>query len=133
MIPFHKFSSYFSCRQAFIRSLTVSLGLVFVLLSSFVPRNSALNEWEMKAGRLTPAAAAMENLCVYQDAGDPNSDLHLSVRKQTKVKCAKKLSPTAPASERPADADNPSAHSIAGFDSVKRPAYYIFLFRYTLF
>jgi len=111
----------------------LSLGLVFVLLSSFVPRNQALNDTEIRSGWLTPSSSAMEKLCVYQDAGDPNSDLHLSVRKQTKVKCAKKLSPVAPDSERLSDPDNPSAHSIAGFDSVKRPAYYIFLFRYTLF
>jgi hypothetical protein len=133
MIPFHKLSSYFNCRQAFIRSLILSLGLVFVLSSSFVPRNQALNDIEIRSGWLTPSSSAMEKLCVYQDTGDPNADLHLSVRKQTKVKCAKKLSPVAPASERLSDPDNPSAHSIAGFDSVKRPAYYIFLFRYTLF
>lgn len=133
MIPVHKILSYFNCRQAFIRSLMLSLGLVFVLLSSFVPRNQSLEDTGAGAGWLTPSTSAMEKLCVYQDAGDPHSDLHLSVRKQTKVKCTKKLSPTTPASERPGDTDNPSAHPIAGFDSVKRPAYYIFLFRYTLF
>lgn len=132
MIPVHKIFPYINSRKAFIRSLILSLGMVLVLLSSFVPQ-SRQSSSEIKAGWLTPSASGMENLGVYQDAGDPNSDLHLSCRKQTKVKCVKKLTPNTLAAERSADADDISSHPIAGFNAVKRPAYYIFLFRYTLF
>jgi hypothetical protein len=75
----------------------------------------------------------MERLAAWQDAHDPNSDLHLTTRKQTKVKFVKKLQPGGLAAERSVEAAIISNPPITGFDTVERPAYYIFLFRYTLF
>ena len=120
-------------KQGSIRTSLFVLGLVFALFCSFVPRQVPPKNTEIGHGWLTPSATAMERLAVYQDANDPNNDLHLSVRKQTKVKCVKKVSQHALQGERAASDDDSSNHFIAGFASVKRPAYYIFLFRYTLF
>ena len=115
-------------------TLVVIAGLVLVLLCSFssVHRTAGYTR-DIKPGYHLPSATGMERFAAYHDAGDPNGDLHLSTRKQTKVKCVKKLTPGGLQPERTDNRDDASFHPIAGFDSVKRPAYYIFLFRYTLF
>lgn len=132
MIPISEFLSYFNCRQASIRTLILSMGLLLVLFSSFVtPR--VQDQQHVKAGWLLPSTTGMERLAEFRDASGPNSDLHLSIRKQTKVKCVKKLQPGSEAAEKAIETVHISTSPIAGFDTVKRPAYYVFLFRYTLF
>lgn len=132
MIPVRKFLSYFNAREATIRSLILMLGLVSVIFSSFVPGKYPDAE-KPKAAWLLPSTTGMEKLHVYKDAHDPNSDLHLSSRKQNKVKCVKKLTPNALAAERAASTEHIPYVPDSGFPGVKRPAYYVFLFRYTLF
>lgn len=132
MIPVRKFLSYFNGREASIRSLILTLGLVLVLFSSFVPVKHS-NPDAPKAAWLLPSTTGMEKLHAYKDARDPNSDLHLSSRKQAKVKCVKKLTPNALAAERAHSTEHIPNIPDSGFPGVKRPAYYVFLFRYTLF
>ena len=132
MIPIRKFLSYFDCRQASNRTLILSLGLLLVLFSSFItPRVEQLQL--TKAGWLVPGDSGMEKLASFQDASGPNSDLHLTIRKQAKVKCIKKMQPGGVAAERSVETVHISTSPGAGCDMVERPAYYIFLFRYTLF
>lgn len=132
MKPVANFLSYFNCPQASIRTLFLTLGLLLVLCSSFIPAKYQQLR-DVKPGWLTPSASGMEKLATYNDNADPNSDLHLHVRKQTKVKCAKKLSPNGLTADRSSDTEHVSTPVIAGFSKIERPAYYIFLFRYTLF
>ncbi|NML23508.1 hypothetical protein HHL16_21690 [Pseudoflavitalea sp. G-6-1-2] len=109
-------------------------GLVLILLCSFSSAHtSAQKAKNSLPGWLLPSATGAERFAAWQDAGDPNGDLHLSVRKQTKVKCVKKLTLNAMYADRSESRSAAVLHPIAGFDTVKRPAYYIFLFRYTLF
>lgn len=115
-------------------TLVVIAGLVLVLLCSFSSAHtSAKKATNSTPGWLLPSATGAERFAAYQDAGDPNGDLHLSVRKQTKVKCVKKLTLNTMHADRQENGSAAALHPIAGFDTVKRPAYYIFLFRYTLF
>lgn len=132
MIPVRKFLSNFNCQQATIRSLIFTMGLVLVLFSSFVPVKYPPAEGG-KAAWLLPSTTGMEKLHVYKEAHDPNSDLHLSIRKQNKLKCVKKLTPNALAAERANSTEHVSYIPNSGFSTVERPAYYVFLFRYTLF
>jgi hypothetical protein len=132
MIPVKNFLSYFNCQPASARTLILSLGMVLILCSSFIPAKLAHSQ-DVKAGWLIPSTTGMERLAAFHDAHDPNSDLHLTTRKQTKVKFVKKLQPGGLAAERSVETAITSNPPITGFDTVERPAYYIFLFRYTLF
>lgn len=132
MIPIRKILSYFNSRPASPRTLILSLGMVLILCSSSVPAKLTLSQ-DLRAGWLIPSTSGMERLAAWQDAHIPNSDLHLSNRKQAKVKCVKKLQPGGLAAERFVEIASISNPPITGFDTVERPAYYIFLFRYTLF
>lgn len=132
MIRIRKILSYFDCQQASIRTLILSMGLLLVLFSSFVtPRVE--QQQPAKASWLMPGATGMEKLAAFHDASGPNSDLHLTLRKQAKIKCIKKLQPGGVTAERSVETEHISTSFSAGFDTVERPAYYIFLFMYTLF
>lgn len=122
---------YLNWKHSAVRTQLCTLGLLFVLFCSFTSVN--LTQAGDKAGWQHHSADATNYLTLSHNGADPNNDLHLTARKQIKVKCVKKSSPNpfeAHSSFRAGD----NVHlSIAGLEAVTRPAYYIFLFRYTLF
>ncbi len=124
---------YLNWKDSSVRTQLCTLGLLFVLFCSFTsanlprPQDIDQTDWQHHS------ADAADNLTLSHNGADPNNDLHLTARKQIKVKCVKKSSPNPLQAFRSSTAGGTDPLSIAGLVTVTRPAYYIFLFRYTLF
>jgi|GEM_PF-1364635 len=122
---------YLNWKHSSVRTRLSTLGLLFVLCCGFTsanfPQPGDKADWEHHS------ADASDHLTLSHNSPDPNSDLHLTARKQIKVKCVKKSSPDPLRAFRSSTAGGTDPLSITGLVSVTRPAYYIFLFRFTLF
>jgi hypothetical protein len=115
-----------------VRTRLCVLGLLFILFCSFTatqyqPLAATQTSWSRHS------APAADYLAESWLPSNPNNDLHFTVRNQIKVKSVKKFSPQDPQAGKLVQAANIHPFSLAGFDQGIRPAYYSFLFHYTLF
>jgi hypothetical protein len=88
---------------------------------------------EQPGWSLHSAATATDYLAESHLSANPNNDLHLTIRKQIKAKCVKKSSPQDSLAAKWTKVNKSHLGSLIGFDQGARPAYYSFLFRFTLF
>ncbi|AXY77913.1 hypothetical protein D3H65_29705 [Paraflavitalea soli] len=124
---------YLNWKYSSVRTQLCTLALLFVLFCSFTSVNLPQPQDIDHTDWLHHSTDATDQLALSHNGADPNNDLHLTARKQIKVKCIKKSSPNPFAAHRSTGTGDNDHLSIAGLATVIRPAYYTFLFRYTLF
>ncbi|WP_315821245.1 hypothetical protein [Paraflavitalea speifideaquila] len=121
-------------KQVTVRTQLCILGLLFIVFCSFTtPQYQQALTGDQPGWSLHNATTATDYLAESHLASNPNNDLHLTVRKQIKVKCVKKSSPQDALAAKWTQVDNSLPFSPNGYDQGARPAYYSFLFRFTLF
>jgi hypothetical protein len=119
-------------KQVTVHTRLCILGLLLILFCSFTATQYQPSATTQTSGSLHSVAAA-DYLAQSWLPSNPNNDLHVTVRNQIKVKSVKKSSPQDPLAAKLIQAGSMHLFSLAGFDQGARPAYYRFLFRYTLF
>lgn len=119
-------------KQVTVHTRLCILGLLFILFCNFTATQYQPSTATLTSESLHSVPAA-DYLAESWLPSSPNNDLHFTVRNQIKVKSVKKSSPQGPQTGKWVQAANIHHFSLAGFHQGARPAYYSFLFHYTLF
>lgn len=109
------------------------LGFLLLLFNSAVFANGYLFQQVGEAGSMAQQPVSQEHQTPGQEMNDPENDLHCSAKKLVKLKVLKKFTPQPPQPARVVYQPATPLLTIAGFGALPRPAYYLFLFRYTPF
>lgn len=134
MVPGKNRKQYSKLKQVAARIYVVVLGLFFALLSSFTVLPDG-NSYTLFSDQHLPVGAsdALEKTAGYQSGSEQNNELHLSVRSKSRARSVRQSLPKLASEDAAALAKEPGKTPETGFVAVGRPAYYVFLFRYTLF